>query len=144
MEERIYNIPLRKEFQKAPSYKRASKATRALREFIIKHMKAKEVKIGKYLNLEIWKNGRKNPPSKVSVKAIKDGDVVRVELVNAPVEIPKVKKKGAKKEEDKKQDLVKTEETPKEEEIQSEETKKEPINKVPKKIPTATELKSKK
>ena len=30
--ERIYTIPLRKEFQKAPSYKRSSKAIRAIKK----------------------------------------------------------------------------------------------------------------
>ena len=46
--ERIYNIPLRKEYQKAPRYKKSGKAMRAIKEFILKHTKVKEVRVGKY------------------------------------------------------------------------------------------------
>lgn len=97
--ERTYVIPLRREFQKAPRYKKASKSIRAIKEFISKHMKTENVVIGKYLNQEIWKNGPKNPPAKVSVKAIKEEDKVKVELVGAPEEPVKEepkKKKGVK------------------------------------------------
>ena len=93
--ERIYNIPLRKEFSKAPRYKKSGKSIRAIKEFIIKHMKTEEVKIGKYLNELIWKNGPKNPPHKVSVKAIKEDNITKVELIDAPVE-EKTEEKKAK------------------------------------------------
>ncbi len=96
--ERIYNIPLRKEFQKAPRYKKSSKSIRAIKEFIAKHMKTDEVIIGKYLNQEIWKNGPKNPPSKVSVKAVKEENKVKVELVGAPEEPIKEEPEKTKKE----------------------------------------------
>ena len=109
--EREYIIPLRKEFQKAPSYKRAKKTIKALKEFLAKHMKSDNIKIGKYLNLKVWEHGIKNPPHKVKVKAEKyDDGLIKAELVGAPVEKPKEeKKKPAKKEE-------KKEVTPKEEE----------------------------
>lgn len=99
--ERIYTIPLRKEFQKAPKYKRTKRAINAIKTFSLKHMKADVVKIGKYLNLEMWKHGRKNPPPRIQVKMIKDKEndveVVKVELVNAPVEKKvEVKKKSMK------------------------------------------------
>ena len=107
--ERIYNIPLRKEFLKAPKYKRTARAIKAIKSFIQKHMKNQNVKIGKYLNLEMWKHGRKNPPSKIQIKAytekIKKKDIeieyIKVELPNAPVEKPKEEKliKKEKKEE---------------------------------------------
>src|SRR3989338_5748963 len=70
--ERIYTIPLRREFMKAPNYRKTKRSVSAVREFLQKHMKCKEVKIGKYLNFELWKHGRKNPPAKIQVKAIKD------------------------------------------------------------------------
>ena len=124
--ERIYTIPLRKEFMKAPNYKRSKKAISAIRTFLTRHMKAEEVKIGKYLNLEIFKHGRKNPPARVKVKAIKDKEkikdkdveVVRVELVNAPVEV-KIEKEKTKKEE------IKLPEESKKEETKVEEQEKE-------------------
>jgi len=98
--ERIYNIPLRKEYQKAPSYKHSSKAMRAIKEFILKHTKADDVKVGKYLNQLIWKNGPKNPPHKVNVKVVVEEKIAKVELVDAPVEEVKEEKKkpAAKKE----------------------------------------------
>ena len=80
--ERTYNVPLRKEYQKAPMYKRAKKAVTALREFVEKNMKSDNVLIGPRLNLKIWERGIKNPPHHVKVTAIKEDkdDVVRVEL----------------------------------------------------------------
>ena len=79
--ERTYNVPLRKEFQKAPRYKRAKKAITALKQFLAKHMKTDEVKIGRNLNEFIWNQGIKNPPHHVKVTVIKDDDnVARAEL----------------------------------------------------------------
>ncbi len=92
-EERIYTIPLRKEFLKVPKWKRTKKSVIAVRQFLVKHMKSDNVKIGKYLNQELWNRGMKNPPCRVKVKVTKDKDnVVRAELVNVPVEKVKVKK----------------------------------------------------
>jgi len=96
--ERVYNIPLRKEFQKAPRYKRAKKAVNALRNFLKKHMKSEDIKIGKQLNLKIWKHGIKNPPHHVKVNAVKDDKgIVKTELYGIPYEEVKEKKKEAKK-----------------------------------------------
>ena len=88
--ERIYTVPLRKQFQKAPKYKYASKAMRALKEFLKKHTKSEDIKIGKYLNQRIWKNGPKNPPSKVKINVTKDKEnLVTAELIDAPSDLPK-------------------------------------------------------
>lgn len=79
--ERTYNVPLRKEFQKAPKYKRSKKAVTALKEFLVKHMKSEDVRIGRHLNEHIWQRGIKNPPHHVKVTAIKDDEgIVKVEL----------------------------------------------------------------
>jgi len=115
-EERIYTIPLRKAFMKAPSYKRSAKAISAIRKFLIKHMKTEDVKIGKYLNLEIFKHGRKNPPPRVKVKAVKDKikvkdkevEIVKAELIDAPVE--KEERKQEIKKEEKVAEIKETEE----------------------------------
>ena len=45
--ERTYNVPLRRELLKVPRYRKTQKATKALREFLAKHMKSDDVKIGK-------------------------------------------------------------------------------------------------
>lgn len=80
--EREYVIPLRKEWLKAASFKRAKKAVRAIREFLERHMKVEfeDVRLGKFLNEKLWERGMKNPVHKVKVKAIKEGSIVRVEL----------------------------------------------------------------
>jgi len=101
--ERAYIIPLRREWLRTPRYKRAKKAISAIRGFVEKHMKTEEVKIGRTLNLSVWKHGMKNPPHKISVNCVKDDTgVVTVELTDKPVErIASVLRKSRAKEEKK-------------------------------------------
>jgi len=85
--EREYIIPLRKQWDKVPRYKRANKAIRTIKEFLVKHMKVrdrdlKKIKIDGYLNEEVWFRGIRSPPSKIKVKATKDGENIRAELVD--------------------------------------------------------------
>ncbi len=107
--ERKYTIPLRKEWLKSPIYRRAKKSITAIREFLVRHMKAEDIKIGKYLNEKIHERGRKNPPHKIEVEAKKiekEGKVfVFAEMVGAPKEEErKEKEKKEKKEEEKKEE----------------------------------------
>lgn len=77
---RTYIIPLRKQFKKVPEYKRTKRAVSTVRAFLARHMKG-EVKLGRHLNLFLWKQGIRNPPHHVKVDAIKDEkNVVKVEL----------------------------------------------------------------
>jgi large subunit ribosomal protein L31e len=79
--ERNYVVPLRRGFVNTPKYKRTNKAVYVLREFMKKHMKSDDIKIGPVLNDFLWFKGIRNPPGKVSVIATKDKEgVVRVEL----------------------------------------------------------------
>jgi ribosomal protein L31E len=141
--EREYNVPLRREFLKAPNWKRTHKASRALREFLIKHMKPgldekgnSQVKIGKYLNEELWKKGIKNPPHHIKVIAKKDDKgVVMAELVGAPVE-KKEEEKPKKKKEEKKEE-TKEEEKKEEEKKEKAEVLKKEVPKEQAKIPAA-------
>ncbi len=95
--EREYNVPLRKGWLKSPKYKRAKKAIRTLKEFLQRHMKSENVKIGKYANIKVWEKGMKNPPHHLKVKVTKDSEgKVMAELVGAPVDMPKESKKGKK------------------------------------------------
>ena len=85
--EKEYIIPLRREWLKVPRYRRAGRAIKAIKEYIAKHMKVPDrnvanVKIDMHFNQEIWFRGRRSPPHKIKVKAIKDGDLVRVELAD--------------------------------------------------------------
>lgn len=77
--EKIYVIPLRKAFRK-PFTKRAPYAMRLVKEFIKRHTKVEEVKIGKHLNEEIWKNGIRSPPRRVKVKVVIEDKTAKAEL----------------------------------------------------------------
>lgn len=108
MEDRIYTIPLRREFQKTVRFKKAKKAVTAVKEFTLRHAKAKEVKIGRYLNEAIWANGIRYPPARVKVKITKKDDIATVELVDAPViEAPKGYSEGKKIKEEVKKEIEK-------------------------------------
>lgn len=110
--ERTYNVPLRKEYMKAPRWNRTKKAVTALRQFLAKHMKSEEVKLSKELNEFMWKHGIKNPPHHIKVKAVKDEKgVVKAELFGA--EKPASKKEKKEKKAVKKESAKETAETPK-------------------------------
>jgi large subunit ribosomal protein L31e len=103
--ERTYTVPLRREYLKVPNYRRTEKASRALREFLVKHMKSDTIKVGKFLNEHIWMHGMKNPPHHVKVNAVKVPEgIVYAELFGKPLKIGKEKaeKKEEKKAEEKK------------------------------------------
>ncbi|MBU2615907.1 MAG: 50S ribosomal protein L31e [Nanoarchaeota archaeon] len=98
---REYTIPLRKKWMRTVRYKKTNKAVKAVKEFLARHMKVydrdlNKIKLDIHLNEFIWAKGIKNPPSKVSVKAIKEEDIVRVELL-APSEKIKFKKQRLEK-----------------------------------------------
>lgn len=78
--ERVYTIPLRTDFIKVPKYYRAKRAINHIKRYIVKHMKTEDVRIGNVLNEHVWSKGITNPPGKVTIKAIKQGDYVTVEL----------------------------------------------------------------
>ena len=84
--EREYIIPLRRKWKKVPRYKRANKAIKTIREFLVRHMKIrdrdlKKIKIDKHLNESVWFRGIRKPPVKIKVRAVKEGDIIRVEAV---------------------------------------------------------------
>lgn len=84
VEERIYNIPFYPKLNSTPRSKRAPRAMRLLREFIIRHMKSEDLIIYEEVNELIWSRGIKKPPRKISVRAIKmDDDVIIVRLADA-------------------------------------------------------------
>jgi large subunit ribosomal protein L31e len=122
--EREYTIPLRHRWNIVPTYKRANKAVKAIKEFLVRHMKIRDrdlskIKIEKSLNEAVWMRGIKHPPARIKVKAIKEGDIVRVEGIDMPTNI-KFKKireekiKAQSQEIAKKKKAVKAEEKPEE------------------------------
>ncbi len=127
--EREYVIPLRRGVQKVPRYKRAKKAIRVIREFLVRHMKVYDrdlrvIKIDQWLNEELWFRGIKKPPAKIKVIAKKFADgIVRVELAEIPDAI-KWKIQKEKKRQDRVKEVKKIEK-PKEEKETEEEKKEE-------------------
>ena len=80
-EERIYTVPLAKEFMKTKKWKRTKKAVKALRKFIERHMKPEGLYIAQEVNERLWENGIKNPPRKIRIRAVKTTEgLVRVFL----------------------------------------------------------------
>ena len=112
--ERVYNVPLRREYMKVTSWRRAKKAVKALRQFIAKHMKSDDIILGRYVNKELWKHGIKNPPHHIKISAKKDdkGKVI-VELAELPAK--------AKREIEKQEKAKKGKEKPKKEEAKAKE-----------------------
>lgn len=87
--EREYIIPLREKIRAVSRYKRANKAVKSIKEFLVRHMNIydrdlNKIKIDKYLNEHLWFRGIRKPPYKVKVKVKKDGEFVRVELAELP------------------------------------------------------------
>lgn len=133
--ERTYNVPLRKDFSKAPRHKRAHRAMTSLRGFLMQHMKCsnEQIRIGKVLNDTVWARGIKNPPHHVKITAIKQDDgIVKVELFGhkypepiKPVSKEDKPKKEEKKSDDKVVDAETVEEKPKKAKAKKTETAKE-------------------
>ena len=105
--EREYIVPLRSEWLKVPKYKRANKAVKALKEFMVRHMKVydrdlRKIKVDVLLNNEIRFRGMQYPPARIKVKAIKyENGEVAVKLVDLPkhieFELARKAKKAAEK-----------------------------------------------
>jgi len=124
MEEKIFTINLRNAISKAPKWEKSKKSVYFVRNFLKRHMKGDEIKIGKSITELIWAGGNQNPPGKIRIKAIEteegEGDekkkIIKAELLGVvfPEETKKEKKDKLKEEKVKKKE-EKPEETLKEE-----------------------------
>ncbi|RJS85458.1 50S ribosomal protein L31e [Candidatus Bathyarchaeota archaeon] len=82
VEERVYTVPLSRAWI-GPRNKRAPRAIRILRRFILRHMKIDEesLKIMNEVNERIWSRGIEKPPRKIRIRATKnDEGIVTVHL----------------------------------------------------------------
>jgi large subunit ribosomal protein L31e len=141
-DEKIFTIPLREAFVKGRSH-RAQDASRLVREFLTKHMKSENVKIGNSINDNVWKRGMQKPPRKLRVHAVKEEDIVYAELLGVDIKTPS-KEELKKKEEKKKQNKEKIKEERKERKKMSiQEEIEEEVKGKPKEIPEAKEEKPK-
>lgn len=92
--DRQYVIPLRKAL-KAPRTRRAPKAVKLVEEFLLRHMKGTEVKMGTSLNEALWKDGIKNIPPRIKVHAVRDDDnIVRCDLPEVAIRTEAEEKKA--------------------------------------------------
>ncbi len=125
--EREYIIPLRREWLKVPEYKRANKAVKSIKEFLVRHMKIydrdlRKIKIDILLNNELRFRGMRKPPAKIKVKAVKyDNEIVRVELAEIPPVI-KYKLEREKRQKERTEEKKKKEEKPAEKTSESKRT----------------------
>jgi large subunit ribosomal protein L31e len=127
--EREYVIPLRKKYQHVARYKKTPKAIKTVKEFLARHMNVrdrdlKKIKLDKFLNETLWMNGIKNPPHKIKVKAIKEGEIVRVSASELPGKLEFKKKRLDKQEKEAKQ--VAEKKKSKMEEMKQAQTSKKP------------------
>jgi len=103
--EREYTIPLRKKSKVVPRYRKTPKAIKTIKEFLARHMKVEnrdlnKVKIDKNLNEFLWRRGIRKHPHKIKVKVIKDGENVKVDLVDYPNKLKFKKIKEEKRQKD--------------------------------------------
>lgn len=80
--ERILTVPL-KATKNAPRSRRAKRAVKEVRELVARYMKAEQdsVWIDTKVNEKLWERGIQNPPSRLTVKAVKfDDGTVEVTL----------------------------------------------------------------
>ena len=101
-ESRTYVIPLRKEWLKVPKWRRSKRAAAALRAFLLKHTKAKQVKIGRWANEALWVRSAKNPPAKITVTVKKEKDIARAELTTLPAKAKRMVVEAKKRAEERK------------------------------------------
>ncbi len=74
-EERVLNVPLR-DALKAARTKRVPRAIEAVREFVMRHAKAKreDVWIDPEVNKALWTRGIEKPPKRIQLRTIKFED----------------------------------------------------------------------
>jgi large subunit ribosomal protein L31e len=94
--ERIYTIPLRDAFA-TERVKRAKRAMRLVKEFLERHMKSENVKLGKSINEAVWAKGAKKPPRKVRIHTVKEDEIVYSEMVGVDIKTPSADEKKDKK-----------------------------------------------
>ena len=85
VEERFYTIPLGKAWI-VPRKKRAPKAARIVKSFVLKHMKvrteaegeeeAEKLVVDNEVNEKLWSRGIEKPPRKIRVRVVKDKEGV--------------------------------------------------------------------
>ncbi|MBS3119196.1 hypothetical protein J4475_00045 [Candidatus Woesearchaeota archaeon] len=91
-----FTIPLRDAWANKAKYNRTRVAVSAVSQYLRRHLKAENIKLGPHINKFVWKQGT-NPPARITVNAEKDKDgIVKAELASAPQDFLKEEKKEKK------------------------------------------------
>lgn len=104
-EERLFTVPLRREWLKARKNRRARRSITTIRSHLSRHMKVPEtdIRVSSKLNETIWLRGAAKPPAKVRLKASLDSSTGMLHALLPDEKPPEPKKekpeKGAKPEE---------------------------------------------
>jgi len=96
--EKVFTIPLRKAFAKART-KRTDYAVSLVRDFLIRHLKTEDVRLGKHINQEIMKRIPRRIRVKVFIDEVDEKKVAKAELVGYEYEefkVEKFERKGRK------------------------------------------------
>ena len=72
MEEKVLVLNLRKDLVK--TWKKSEKASRVIKKLLGRKLKSEKIKLDTELNQFVWSRGMKNPPMKVKVRVVKEGD----------------------------------------------------------------------
>jgi large subunit ribosomal protein L31e len=82
IEEKYLTLNLRKLVVKKQNWRRSEAAVFILKRLLKKHLKTDKIKISQALNNLIWKRGIKRPKTKIRIKAVKEGEVYKVDLAS--------------------------------------------------------------
>jgi large subunit ribosomal protein L31e len=96
-EEKIFTIPLRKAFRKSRK-KRVPYAVRLIQDYLKRHLKVGNVKLGSNLNSKLWERSIEKPPRRVRVSVVIEDGIAKAELLGHKYKEfkvePKEKKEG--------------------------------------------------
>ncbi len=91
--EHVYTIPLSPAWKGTGRITRTKRSVSAVRRFIIRHTRAKDVRISQKLNTALWGGGAKRPPGKVRVKASVDAEGLASVKLPGEITLEEEKKK---------------------------------------------------
>lgn len=99
--EKIYVIPLRRAFLASRTH-RASKAIKVVREFLSRHLKSEDIRLGRSINEAVWARGIQKVPRKIRVHADKNEEgIYYAEMFGIDIAFPAKEEAKEEKKEDK-------------------------------------------
>ena len=74
VEEKFYDLNMRRIWSVPPRWKRTPRAVRFLRNYVSRRMKTDDIAISEETNQILWARGMSKPPRKIRVRVVKDKD----------------------------------------------------------------------